>query len=78
MRITSDGNVGIGTNSPGSIVGGRCLTLYNTGTATLSVQAVDGGNDRFATLELLSSGNGGSYSQILYGDTDTSPGTPSP
>jgi hypothetical protein len=78
MRIDSSGNVGIGTASPGAAVGGKCVTIYNTNHATLSIQAVDGGNDRSATLELLSSGNGGSYSQILYGDTDTTPGTPSP
>jgi hypothetical protein len=78
VTIDTSQNVGIGTSSPGSIIGGKCLNLYNTGTATLSIQAVDGGNDRFATLELLSSGNGGSYSQILFGDTDTTPGTPSP
>jgi len=77
-RFDSNGNLGIGTTSPGSAVGGKCLTIYNTSHATLSIQAVDGGNDRSATLELLSSGNGGSYSQILYGDTDTTPGTASP
>jgi hypothetical protein len=80
MRIDSSGNVGIGTASPTTVTGGRSLTLYGNGTfATLSVQAFEGANnDRNATLELLSSGNGSSYSQILYGDTDTSPLTPSP
>jgi hypothetical protein len=78
MRIDQSGNVGIGSIAPSSITGGRCLMLSNTGFATISVQAVDDTNDRNATLELLSSGNGSSYSQILYGDTDTTPLTPSP
>jgi hypothetical protein len=78
MTINSSGNVSIGTTSPTPLVGtGKYLTLSNNSHSTLSVQAVDGGNDRNATLELLSSGNGGSYSQIVYGDTDTTPGTPS-
>jgi hypothetical protein len=79
MRIDSSGNVGIGTSSPAGVVGtGRTLALYNTSHATLSVQAVDGANDRNATLELLSSGNGGSTADIVFGDTDTTPATPSP
>ena len=85
MTINSSGNVSIvgnasiGTTSPTPLVGaGKYLTLSNNSNATLSIQAVDGGNDRNATLELLASGNGVSYSQIVYGDTDITPGSPSP
>jgi hypothetical protein len=61
----SSGNVGIGTSSPNF--------------ATISVRAgVGNPNDRNAILELLSSGGGGSFSQIIYGDVNTSPTTPSP
>ena len=80
MTIDSSGNVGIGTNDPTTIGGdgGRILNLYNTSHASFSVQAVDGINDRNATVEILSSGNGGSVSKLIYGDTDTTPGTASP
>ena len=78
MRITSSGSVGIGTNSPAGVVGtGRTLVVSNTSHATISVQAVDGANDRNATIELLSSGNGGSTADIVFGDTDVTPGTAS-
>ena len=78
--VTVDnGNVGIGTSSPAGVVGtGRTLVVSNTGHATISVQAIDGGNDRNATIEILSSGNGGSTADLVFGDTDTTPGTPSP
>jgi hypothetical protein len=77
--LTSAGNVGIGTSSPAGVVGtGRTLAVSNAGHATISVQAVDGGNDRNATIEILASGNGGSTADLVFGDTDTTPGTPSP
>jgi len=80
MRIDATGNMLIGTTSqaPLAAASGKYATIYNNSNATLSIQSVDAGNDRSATLELLSSGNGGSFSQIVYGDTDTTPGTPSP
>lgn len=78
LYMANSGNIGIGTSDPGSVVGGKALNIYNLSHSTVSIQSVDGGNDRNATLELLSSGNGGSYAQLLFGDTDTSPGTPSP
>lgn len=76
---TFDSNVGVGTSSPAGLVGaGKTLAVYNNSHATITIQAADVTNDRNATLELLSSGNGGSLAQIIYGDTDTTPGTTSP
>jgi len=78
-RFDSAGNLLIGTTSQAPLVGGgKYLTLYNTSNTTLSIQAVDSGNDRYATLELLSSGAGGSISQLVYGDTRTVSSTQSP
>jgi hypothetical protein len=78
-RFDSAGNLLIGTTSQAPLVGaGKYLTLYNTSNTTLSIQAVDSGNDRNATLELLSSGAGGSISQFVYGDTRTVSSTQSP
>jgi len=54
------------------------LTLSSANNIKLSVKATDSGNDRNATLELLSSGNGGSIVELIYGDTDTTPGSKSP
>jgi hypothetical protein len=59
IRITSGGNVGIGTTSPGSK-----LTVYNTSGTTLSLQkssgagAIDFGSDT-TTYALMESINGG-------------------
>jgi len=53
-------------------------TISKTTNTTLSVKSIDAGNDRNAKLELLSSGNGASKAVIVYGDTDTTPSTPSP
>ena len=80
MRISAGGNVGIGiTTDPSAVISSsKILQLASTGNATLSVTSTDGVNDRSAILELLSSGNGLSKSIILYGDTDTSPSSPSP
>jgi hypothetical protein len=78
-RIDTSGNFLVGTTSQAPLVGGgRYITLYNTSNTTLSVQAVDSGNDRNATFELLSSGAGGSISQFVYGDTRTVSSTQSP
>jgi hypothetical protein len=78
-RFDSAGNLLIGTTSQAPLVGvGKYLTLYNTSNTTLSIQSVDSGNDRNATLELLSSGAGGSISQFIYGDTRTVSSTQSP
>jgi hypothetical protein len=79
MRIDSSGNLLVGTTSQAPLVGvGKYLTLYNNSNTTLSIQSVDSGNDRNATLELLSSGSGSSFSQIVYGDTRVVSSTPSP
>jgi hypothetical protein len=68
----------LATNSLFNYNGNSALTLDNTGSVTFSIRAYDSGNDRNAGLQLLSSGNGGSVATITYGDTDTTPGTPSP
>lgn len=79
LRIDSSGNIGVNSTSPSAIVGsGKILNITNTGHATISIQAIDSVNDRNSVLELLSSGNGSSESKIVYGDTDTTPGTSSP
>ena len=79
MRIDSGGNVSIGTSSVSPIISSsKTLQLNSSGNTTLSIRSIDSVNDRSAILELLSSGNGVSKSIILYGDTDTSPGTASP
>ena len=72
--------MGIGiTSDPSAVISSsKILQVASTGNTTLSVTSTDGVNDRSAILELLSSGNGGSKSIILYGDTDTTPGTASP
>ena len=54
------------------------VTIASASNQKVSVQITDSGNDRNAELELLSSGNGGSEAKITFGDTDTTPGTPSP
>jgi hypothetical protein len=64
MRITSGGNVGIGTSSPGSK-----LTVYNTSGATLSLQkssgagSIDFGSDT-TSYALMESINGGGL--VIY------------
>ena len=79
LTITGGGDVGISATSPSAIISSsRILQVASGGNTTLSVTSTDSVNDRSAILELLSSGNGGSKSIILYGDTDTTPGTPSP
>ena len=79
MRIDSSGNVGIGVSSVSPVISSsKTLQINSSGNTTLSVRAIDSVNDRSAILELLSSGNGVSKSIILYGDTDTTPGTASP
>ena len=65
-------------SSANLIFGSAILTYTNNSNSTFSVEAVDSINDRNAGLKLLSSGNGGSVSTITYGDTDTTPATPSP
>jgi hypothetical protein len=84
--VTFGGNItvsaiGIGTDKPISGRGttGKILNVTGTGAnSILSVQSVDGVNDRNAILELLSSGNGGSAAEIVFGNTDLTPGTNSP
>jgi len=81
VRINSSGNVGIGTINPisGRGTSGKVLTVNGAGVnSIISVQAIDGTNDRNAILELLSSGNGSSSAEIVFGNTDTTPGTNSP
>ncbi len=78
MTITAAGDVGISTTPSAIISSSRILQVASGGNTTLSVKSTDGVNDRSAILELLSSGNGGSKSIILYGDTDTTPSTQSP
>jgi hypothetical protein len=79
MRIDDSGNVSIGVSSVSPVISSsKTLQLNSSGNTTLSVRAIDSVNDRSAILELLSSGNGVSKSIILYGDTDTTPGTASP
>ena len=79
MTITNGGDVGISATTPSAIISSsRIFDIASGGNTTLSVKSTDGVNDRSAILELLSSGNGGSKSIILYGDTDTTPGTQSP
>lgn len=53
-------------------------TISKATNTTLSVKSTDAANDRNSKLELLSSGNGASKAVIVYGDTDTTPSTPSP
>ena len=75
------GNVGIGTDNPisGRGTSGKVLKVYGYGTnSIISVQAIEGVNDRNAILELLASGNGGSAAEIVFGNTDTTPLTNSP
>jgi hypothetical protein len=79
MRIDASGNVGIGTTSPSAVISSsKIAQVASSGNTTLSVKSTDSVNDRSAIVEILSSGNGGSKSIILYGDTDTSPSSPSP
>jgi len=79
MRMDSSGNVAIGVSSVSPVISSsKTLQINSSGNTTLSVRAIDSVNDRSAILELLSSGNGVSKSIILYGDTDTTPGSPSP
>jgi len=81
VRINSSGNVGIGTDNPisGRGTSGKVLNVYGYGTnSIISVQAIEGVNDRNAILELLASGNGGSAAEIVFGNTDTTPITNSP
>jgi hypothetical protein len=79
MRIDALGNVGINTDDPQSVISSsRVLQIGSGGNTTVSIRSTDGVNDRSAILELLSTGNGNSKSVIIYGDTDTTPSSPSP
>lgn len=74
--VNISGSVGIGTTSP--TVSGKVLQVYgNAEPASLSIQAWEPANNRDASIELLSSGNGGAVCQLTFGDTDLSPFTPS-
>ena len=78
LTITGGGDVGISATSPSAIISSsRILQVASGGNTTLSVRSTDAVNDRSAILELLSSGNGNSKSIIMYGDTDTTPSSPS-
>lgn len=81
VRINSSGSVGIGTDNPisGRGTSGKVLNVTGNGTnSIISVQAIEGVNDRNAILELLASGNGGSAAEIVFGNTDATPVTNSP
>jgi len=79
ITIDTGGNASFGLSSVSPIISStKTIQVASTGNTTLSVRSTDGVNDRSAILELLSSGNGVSKSIILYGDTDTSPSSPSP
>jgi hypothetical protein len=81
LRINSSANIGIGTDNPisGRGTSGKVLNVTGNGTnSIISVQAIEGVNDRNAILELLASGNGGSAAEIVFGNTDTTPVTNSP
>jgi hypothetical protein len=74
LTIQHNGNVGIGTTSPGAK-----LHIYNAGNNELRVEANEGTNDRSAKLSLQGSGNGGAITGgaiIDFTDSDGTPATP--
>jgi len=79
----TNGNIGINDSAPSSTLAsgisatGRVLSIASGGTTAISIRSNDTVNDRNAVLEMLSSGNGGSDNIIVFGDTDTTPSSPS-
>ena len=55
LRITSDGNVGIGTNNPDTL-----LNLFGTGNTTIKVHNNAAGAGTYSRLQLITGGSGSS------------------
>ena len=73
MRISSDGNVGIGTSSPASILAVSAASPTITLTATTTT-ATTIGNKNNRLLLLADSTTGGNGGEVVFGTGDTSTG----
>jgi hypothetical protein len=73
MRIDTSGNVGIGTTSPASILGGKVTEITNssnTSTTADNQELIVKSVNRFSAINVIGSNTGGS--QLNFGDSDDS------
>jgi hypothetical protein len=73
MRIDSNGNVGIGTDSPTSLLGGKVTEITNSSNTSTTADNQDlivKSVNRFSAINVIGSNTGGS--QLNFGDSDDS------
>jgi len=73
MRIDASGNVGIGTDSPTSLLGGKVTEITNSSNTSTTADNQDlivKSVNRFSAINVIGSNTGGS--QLNFGDSDDS------